>query len=200
MQLSFLDARIAVVDDPSARIEYWPSVVEPSVAAAWFDALFDSVAWRADRRQMYDREVDVPRLRGHYMLSGDVDVPAAIREALAAVNRIAPAPYTGVGLNLYRDGRDSVAMHHDRLAELVPGHPIAVLSLGVPRRMTIARQKPPRATRTIELQPGSVIVMDYASQLHTLHGIPKTTAPVGARISLAFRVRPPKHASGTAAR
>jgi len=40
-----------------------------------------------------------------------------------------------------------------------------------------------------------VIVMDYASQLHTLHGIPKTTAPVGARISLAFRVRPPKTAS-----
>jgi alkylated DNA repair dioxygenase AlkB len=199
MQLSFLDARVAVVDDPSARIEYWPSVVDADTAMAWFDALLESVPWRADRRRMYDREVVVPRLRGHYVLSGDDDMPATIRDALAAVNRIAPAPYTGVGLNLYRDGRDSVAMHHDRLAELVPGHPIAVLSLGVPRRMTIAT-KVPRTTRTIELQPGSVIVMDFASQLHTLHGIPKTTAPVGARISLAFRVRPPKPASGTAAR
>jgi alkylated DNA repair dioxygenase AlkB len=200
MQLSFLDARVAVVDDPSARIEYWPSVVDAATAAAWFDALFDSVAWRADRRRMYDREVAVPRLRGHFELSGDEDVPATIREALAAVNRVAPAPYTGVGLNLYRDGRDSVAMHHDRLAELVPGHPIAVLSLGAPRRMTIATTAVPRTTRTIELQPGSVIVMDHASQRHTLHGIAKTTAPVGPRISLAFRVRPAKSASGAAAR
>jgi alkylated DNA repair dioxygenase AlkB len=60
--------------------------------------------------------------------------------------------------------------------------------------MTIAMQAPPRRTRTIELQPGSVIVMDHASQRRTLHGIPKTTAPVGARISLAFRVRPSKPA------
>ena len=191
MQLSFLDARVAVVDDPSARIEYWPSVVAATDAQAWFGILLGEVPWRSDQRLMYDRKVAVPRLRAHYALGGD-DVPVTVRDALDAVMRVAPAPYTGVGLNLYRDGRDSVAMHHDRLAELVPGHPIAVLSLGVPRRMTIARQKPPRTTRTIELQPGSVIVMDYASQLHTLHGIPKTAAPVGARISLAFRVRPPK--------
>jgi alkylated DNA repair dioxygenase AlkB len=189
MQLSFLDARIRVVDEPSARIEYWPAVVAPAVAQAWFEVLYKEVPWRSDQRLMYDRQVAVPRLRAQYALAGD-DVPMTIRDALDAVMRVAPAPYTDVGLNLYRDGRDSVAMHHDRLAELVPGHPIAVLSLGAPRRMTIAMQEPPRRTRTIELQPGSVIVMDHASQRHTLHGIPKTSAPTGARISLAFRVRP----------
>jgi alkylated DNA repair dioxygenase AlkB len=190
MQLSFLDARVAVVDEPSARIEYWPSVVGEETATAWFDALLGSVPWRADRRRMYDREVAVPRLRGHYVLDGGDDVPVAIRDALEAVVRVAPAPYTGVGLNLYRDGHDSVAMHHDRLDELVPGHPIAVLSLGAPRRMTIST-KAMGGTRSIVLQPGSVIVMDHASQRQTLHGIPKTIAPVGARISLAFRVRAP---------
>ena len=37
--------------------------------------------------------------------------------------------------------------------------------------------------------------MDYATQLHYTHGIPKTNEVVGERISLAFRVRPPRHGS-----
>jgi len=32
--------------------------------------------------------------------------------------------------------------------------------------------------------------MSHASQLSHLHGVPKTTRPVGPRISAVFRVRP----------
>jgi alkylated DNA repair dioxygenase AlkB len=188
LQLSLLDAGVAVVDHPSARIDYWPQVCDAATAEAWFEALRRDVPWHSDRRRMYDRDVAVPRLLAHYALADAV--PAPIREALDAVRRIVPAPFTSVGLNLYRDGSDSVAMHHDRLQELVPGQPIAVLSLGAPRRMTIAERAPPRTVRKLDLQPGSLLVMNYASQLHYLHGIPKTTAAVGPRISLAFRVRP----------
>ncbi|HEY6943127.1 alpha-ketoglutarate-dependent dioxygenase AlkB [Dokdonella sp.] len=187
--MSLLDAGVALVDHPVARIDYWPQVCDAAIADAWFDALRAGVPWRSDRRMMYERDVAVPRLLAHYALAGD-DVPAAIHAALAAVARVVEAPFTSVGLNLYRDGGDSVAMHHDRLAELVPGEPIALLSLGAPRHMTIATRHPPRTSRRIELQPGSLLVMNYASQLHYLHGIPKTTSRVGPRISLAFRVRP----------
>ena len=31
--------------------------------------------------------------------------------------------------------------------------------------------------------------MDYATQIHYTHGIPKTSAAIGERISLAFRVK-----------
>jgi hypothetical protein len=41
----------------------------------------------------------------------------------------------------------------------------------------------------VDLEAGSLFVMDYATQLHYTHGVPKTTEPVGERISLAFRVR-----------
>jgi alkylated DNA repair dioxygenase AlkB len=194
MQMPLFDVGTSLVDHPVARIEYWPQVCDPAAAEAWFRALHDGVPWRSDQRLMYDREVDVPRLLAHYALS-DPDVPASIHEALAAVRTIVAAPFTSVGLNLYRDGSDSVAMHHDRLGELVPGQPIAVLSLGAPRRMTIATQALPRTTKKIELQPGSLIVMNYASQLHYLHGIPKTSSPAGPRISLAFRVRPERSRS-----
>jgi alkylated DNA repair dioxygenase AlkB len=108
-------------------------------------------------------------------------------------------PFNAVGLNYYRDGRDSVAPHNDKLQTLVPGRPIALLSLGAVRRMTI-RAKPaagvhsPRAIR-IDLESGSVLVMSYDSQRHYDHGIPKTRDHIGPRISLAFRVRPVGHRS-----
>ena len=99
-------------------------------------------------------------------------------------------PFTSVGLNLYRCGQDSVAPHNDHLHELASGQPIALLSLGATRRMTIRAKEPPRRAFHIDLDSGSLFVMSYATQIHYDHGIPKCAEPVGERISLAFRVRP----------
>ena len=83
------------------------------------------------------------------------------------------------------------APHHDHLNEIRKGFPIALLSLGATRRMTI-RAVQLRNVIQIDLEAGSLLVMDYATQLHYTHGVPKTTEPVRARISLAFRVKPPR--------
>ena len=98
------------------------------------------------------------------------------------------APYARAGLNLYRDGRDSVAMHNDRIHDLAPGQPIAILSLGAARDMLIKPKRGGSAQR-VRLAPGSVLVMSHAAQRTHDHGIPKCSAPLGPRISLAFRVR-----------
>ena len=74
------------------------------------------------------------------------------------------------------------------------GHPIALVSLGATRRMTIrAKAKPPRVVHE-DLEPGSLFVMDYPTQIHYTHAIPNTTDDVGERISLAFRVKRRKDA------
>jgi hypothetical protein len=41
----------------------------------------------------------------------------------------------------------------------------------------------------VDLAAGSLLSMDYDTQLHYDHGIPKLSTPCGPRISLAFRVR-----------
>jgi alkylated DNA repair dioxygenase AlkB len=56
--------------------------------------------------------------------------------------------------------------------------------------MLIRAKQAPRTAWTVDLEPASLLVMSYDSQLHYDHGIPKTREPVGPRISLAFRVRP----------
>ncbi len=176
-----------LVDDRSGRITYRPNLVDDATQRRWFETLLAQAPWRCERRMMYDREVDVPRLVAGY--PADATQPHAIPEMLAAVERACEMPFTSIGLNLYRDGSDSVAPHNDHVNELRPGYPIALLSLGSARRMTIRSKATPRRNLDIDLEPGSLLVMSYATQRAYDHGIPKTRGNVDPRISAAFRVR-----------
>jgi len=128
----FAQARETIlVDDARGRIVYTPDFLPEEVARAWFDGVRGAVAWEAQRRRMYDREVDVPRLVGHFRLAPEAaHLPEAIRAAARQVIAATGVAFTSVGLNFYRDGRDSVAPHNDHLDEIAPGCPIALLSLG----------------------------------------------------------------------
>jgi alkylated DNA repair dioxygenase AlkB len=179
-----------LLDEGRGRVTYLPGFVPDEVALAWFAELRDAVPWKAQRRHMYDREVDVPRLQAQVELwAGDEPILGAIRAAADRVIAATGVPFTSVGLNFYRDGADSVAPHSD-LDDIVRGSPVALLSLGATRRMTIRAKRPPARSIHVDLAGGSLLVMNYESQLHYTHGVPKTPARVGPRISLALRVRP----------
>jgi alkylated DNA repair dioxygenase AlkB len=183
-----------LLDDASGRFEYHEGFLEAEAAAAALHDLTQAVRWSAERREMYGREVDVPRLTASYRLD-ERRLPPTIAALAPRVIEAVGAPFNAVGLNLYRDGNDSVAMHNDHLYEIAAGHPIALLSLGGPRTMVIAAKRPPRRRLVLDLHPGSLLVMDHASQHHYDHGVPKQRGPVAPRISLAFRVKAPRRAS-----
>ena len=190
-QLTLFDSsETLLADDERGRIAYTPRFVDAATAEAWFAELRSGAKWQAERRMMYDREVDVPRLIDHIRLDpAPASTPGAILDAARRVAASVGVPFNSVGLNLYRDGRDSVAPHNDHLNEIRKGFPIALVSLGATRRMTIRAKVQPRRTIHVDLETGSLLVMDYATQLHYTHGVPKTTELVGERISLAFRVK-----------
>jgi alkylated DNA repair dioxygenase AlkB len=165
-----------------------PACSGDELAAQAFAGLRERVPWRSERRQMYARKVDVPRLLGSYKL----DDPALPPEIAAIHGRViarVASPFDSVGLNFYRDERDSVAPHNDHLYEIAEGQPIALVSLGAAREMVIRAKVPPRRVLRLDLEPGSLLLMSYATQLHYDHGIPKQKHPAGPRISLAFRVK-----------
>ena len=190
-QLTLFESTDTVLlDDERGRVTYTARLVNASAAAAWFAALRTTVSWRSERRMMYEREVDVPRLMASFRLDEPQNaLPDSIRDAAQLVIERLNVPFNSVGLNLYRDGRDSVAPHNDHLDEILKGFPIALLSLGATRRMTIRGKEAPKRAVHVDLESGSLLVMDYATQLHYTHGVPKTSDPVGERISLAFRVK-----------
>lgn len=178
-----------VVADAEGGIRYWPDVLSPEAAGAWFQRLRTGADWRLEQRPMYERIVDVPRLLASYRVDG---APPGLHlpELLALVQALAPAPYTSVGMNLYRDGNDSVAMHGDKMHLVAAGYPITLVSLGAPRRMLVKARAEGSQAIAFDLAPGSVLAMSHASQQTHEHGIPKTRKPVGERISVVFRVRP----------
>jgi alkylated DNA repair dioxygenase AlkB len=166
-----------------------PGFAEANLARRWFEALRDGVSWQHERRRMYDRDVDVPRLVARYSLD-DAELPPALAEAAQRTVEATRVPFNSSGLNYYRDGSDSVAPHNDHLYEIVAGYPIALISLGATRLMTIRSKTKPRRILDLDLEAGSLLLMSYETQLHYDHGIPKSRTPIGPRISMALRVRP----------
>jgi alkylated DNA repair dioxygenase AlkB len=189
----FESSEMRLADDERGRVVYTPRFVDADTADSWFRELRDGLSWKMQRRMMYDREVDVPRLMAQFRLDpAEDDTPTPVAEAARLVNEHLAVPFNSVGLNRYRDGRDSVAPHNDHLDEIREGFPIALLSLGAMRRMVIRAKAPPRTTIQVDLEAGSLLVMDYTTQIHYTHAIPKTGDAVSERISLAFRVRQPR--------
>lgn len=186
----FADGPLRLVDDAEGGIRYWPHLVGAELADRWFAELEAGVAWTSERRPMYDRIVDVPRLLAGYRIDAIPDALPVLHEITTQVATVIDAPFNSIGLNFYRHGNDSVAMHNDKLHSLDPGQPIAIVSLGAARRMDIRAKAAPRKTFKIELEPGSLLTMSHDSQLNYEHGIPKTRLPVGRRISVVYRVRP----------
>lgn len=178
-----------VVDDAEGGVRYWPEFATFVDAAAWFDFLHQGVNWSQQYRPMYDRVVPVPRLLAAFAVDQIPD-HLPLETILARVRGIAPAPYNDIALNLYRNGNDSVAMHSDKLSSIATKQPIALVSLGKERRMAIRAKAGARNSVSLQLAPGSLLVMSHASQQTHEHGIPKTTHRVGPRISVVFRVRP----------
>ena len=147
------------------------------------------VPWRAERRQMYDRVVDVPRLVHTYGVGEALPHPAleAAREALSA--HYLPElgePFVTAGCCYYRDGRDSVAWHGDRIGRGRSNDTmIAIVSVGDPRRLAL-RPRGGGESISVEMGHGDLVVMGGSCQRTWEHSVPKV-AGAGPRMSVQFR-------------
>jgi alkylated DNA repair dioxygenase AlkB len=161
-------------------------------SGAVFGALAEAVPWRAERRHMYDRVVDVPRLLCFYG-EGQALPDPVLTAALQALNAHYGAelgePFRTAGLCLYRDGRDSVAWHGDTTGRgSREDTMVAILSLGAPRALLL-RPRGGGASRRYEVGHGDLLVMGGSCQRTWEHAVPKTAQAVGPRISVQFRPR-----------
>jgi alkylated DNA repair dioxygenase AlkB len=154
-----------------------------------FATLVHDVPWRAERRQMYDQEVDVPRLLHTYGV-GDPLPHAALARARGALSaHYRPElgePFVTAGCCYYRDGRDSVAWHGDTIGRgKTHDTMVAIVSLGDPRRLAL-RPRLGGSSMSVEMGHGDLLVMGGSCQRTWEHAVPKV-AHAGPRISVQFR-------------
>lgn len=175
----------------------------PLTAGAWVDVvpgwlpeaddvfarLVADVPWRAERRRMYDRIVDVPRLVYTYMIGEELPHPVltAAREALS--DHYLPElgePFRTAGCCYYRDGRDSVAWHGDRIGRgNTHDTMVAIVSVGDPRRLCL-RPAGGGDSISFEMGHGDLLVMGGSCQRTWEHAVPKVAA-AGPRLSVQYR-------------
>ncbi len=169
----------------------WVDVLRNFVVGAddVLERLVADVPWRAERRPMYDRIVDVPRLIHTYVVDEELPHPllTTAREALSA--HYLPElgePFVTAGCCFYRDGRDSVAWHGDTIGRgKHTDTMVAIVSFGDPRRLAL-RPRGGGDSISFEMGHGDLVVMGGSCQRTWEHAVPKV-AHAGPRISVQFR-------------
>jgi alkylated DNA repair dioxygenase AlkB len=151
-----------------------------------FDELLHGVAWNQRRRWMYERKVDEPRLTSWQDLDArTTSVASWVAEAREALSARYGVRFDSMGINLYRDGGDSVAWHRDRIPPEIADPVVALVSLGQPRTFLL---RPHGGGRSVafRLGQGDLLVTGGQTQRRFEHSVPKVKAS-GPRISVAFR-------------
>jgi alkylated DNA repair dioxygenase AlkB len=204
---SYQPSILDLMAGPATALEPLPGRLERHVltAGAWvdvlpgwvrhsdavFETLLNDVDWRAERRQMYDGVVDVPRLLRWF--GGDETLPHPVLTEAKAMLSAHYADELGeefvsAGMCLYRDGRDSVAWHGDTLGRSARFDTmVAIVSFGSPRNLTLRPRAGGHDTLRFPLGHGDLIVMGGSCQRTWEHAIPKTAKPIGPRVSVQFR-------------
>lgn len=198
--------RLQVIRDnlelADAEVTYLPRALARDVADECFRQLRREVDWQQEEIVLFGVKRLVPRLVAWYGDAGAVYrysgvehrplpwiAPLAELKDLAA--SLSGQSFNSVLLNLYRDGRDGMGWHADDEPELGPHPVIASFSLGATRRFRMRHRRHRSQVVAIDLEHGSLLLMQGATQHHWLHALPKTARPAGERINLTFRlVRP----------
>ncbi|HKU41452.1 MAG TPA: alpha-ketoglutarate-dependent dioxygenase AlkB [Polyangiales bacterium] len=166
-----------------AWVDYQPGWV--SGHAALFEALSSGTRWRIGEEQIYERTVPTPRMLA--MLPDDGPGHPLLEQLRVALSRRYGQEFERVSMALYRDGRDSVAFHGDRIARTMREALVATVSLGAPRRFLV-RPRGGGSSRAWNLGWGDLLVMGGSAQRTFRHGIPKV-AHAAPRIAIMFRPR-----------
>ncbi len=204
-ELDFASLRRIQLDE-SSWVDYAPGWLAGEDVL--FEELFRTGRWRQREVRMYDRTVPEPRMTAGWGPrafapaaaadevgdgtaadpGADLTVlPPTLRSLVAPLSERYGVAFDSVWVNLYRDGRDSVAWHGDRNAKVQTNPLVVTVSLGARRRFLLRRKGTSGAAVTLEPGHGDLVVMGGACQHEWEHTVPKTRRPVGPRMSVTIR-------------
>lgn len=184
---------------PDAEVIFYSGCFSQKESDEIFQQLLSEVDWRQDIIKCYGKDVNLPRLTAwygdsgrYYTYSNIVMEPLLWTSTLLHIKKrieeIAQFSFNSVLLNLYRDGKDSIAWHSDDEPELGKDPVIASLSFGGERKFQFKhRFKRELGKIEFNLTNGSLLIMKGETQQYWQHQVPKTSKPVMPRINLTFR-------------
>lgn len=151
--------------------------------ARLFEHLARTTRWHEASQQMYDKTVQMPRL--YAVLPEDGPGHPVLEQIRTVLEQRYGERFPRLSMALYRDGRDSVAWHGDRIARRMREALVATVSVGGTRNFLLRPYGGgPSIART--LGHGDLLVMGGTCQRTWQHSIPKVRA-AEPRIAIMFR-------------
>lgn len=195
---TFLKKEIGIFQIEDGEYQFYPNFFNTIESNIYFEDLIKNINWRQESMIMYGKKIPFPRLTSWY---GDNDKPYSFsgitlnpniwtNTLLEIKNKISihtNAVFNSVLLNRYRNGNDSISWHTDAEKELGHNPIIASVNFGATRKFQLRHIKTGEKIE-IELQNGSLLIMQGSLQHFWQHQVPKTSKPVSERINLTFRV------------
>jgi alkylated DNA repair dioxygenase AlkB len=180
--LGRLDALVHRDLEDGAWLDYLPGFIKGHERL--FEHLVAATHWHHDTMHIYDKTLPVPRLLAK--LPDDVAIPPVLEAARELLGARYATDFVRMTMAYYRDGKDSVAWHGDRVARNMATSVMATISLGGPRRFLL-RPKRGGPSIALELGRGDLLVMGGTIQRTWQHGVPKSARPQPPRIAVMLR-------------
>jgi alkylated DNA repair dioxygenase AlkB len=180
------------------EVYYFPEAIDEERSSYFFDVLLAQIPWRQEPVKLFGREIMQPRLTAwhgdpdnSYTYSG-ITMKASpwtpeLLQIKGIADRLSGVCSNSVLLNLYRDGNDGMGWHRDNEKMLGKMPTIASVSFGATRTFQLRNYHSKQNIISINLNPGSILIMKGESQQHWEHRLPKKKSIAGVRINLTFR-------------
>lgn len=135
------------------------------------------VAWYADDERPYT-----------YSSRTKIGIPwtPSLMHIKSAIEEKAQIAFNGGLMNYYHDGNEGTSWHSDNEKTIKPNSCIASVSFGAARKFEF-KHKETQEKVSIELTPGSLLLMQGPTQTHWIHQLPKSKKIKDPRLNLTFR-------------
>jgi alkylated DNA repair dioxygenase AlkB len=183
IDVSYNGLRRLILDERS-WVDYCPGWLSGSDTV--FDSLAASARWQQRTVTMWGNEVLEPRLTAGWSAASD-QAPSLLTRLCEVLSSRYDIGFDRVWVNLYRDGRDSVAWHGDRHRHAMTKPMVATVSLGARRTFALRRSGSSTIAHVLTPGLGDLVVMGGECQNDWEHCVPKTAKHVGARMSVTIR-------------
>lgn len=178
-------------------VEYFGIILDSNVHNQFFQKLKESLPWKQDEVFIYGKKILTKRKiawfsdnHKPYGYSNTEKYPIPwtqeMKELKEIVSRYSKISFNSCLANYYHSGEESMSWHSDDESSLVKEGVIASLSLGAERRFDFKHKKT-GIKISVNLEPGSLLLMSGEIQTHWLHALPKTKRVKDPRINLTFR-------------
>ena len=178
-------------------VHYYGKVLNQKEAHDYFQTLMDTIEWRNDEAIIYGKKIITKRKVAWYgekpfAYTYSKTTKWALpwtKELLALKNLVeqeTSETFNSCLLNLYHNGEEGMAWHSDGELDLKKDGAIGSLSLGAERKFAF-KHKQTKETISVNLEPGSLLVMKGTTQTHWLHRLPPSKLISKPRINLTFR-------------